>query len=254
MTEPFDFVVAIPARYGSSRLPGKPLADIAGQPMIVHVARRAREAGASAVVIATDDQRIADAVLPLGLQVQMTRSDHVSGTDRLAECAALQGWADDRIVVNLQGDEPLAPPAAIRAVAQCLHASSAPVATLAVVLDESANLFDPACVKLVRNAAGDAMYFSRAPIPWDRDRFAQDRVTLTGAHWLRHVGLYAYRVGALREFAAMPPGVLEQVESLEQLRVLEAGWRIAVAISPVAIPAGIDTPADLQRVRELLVK
>ena len=218
--------------------------------MIVHVARRAREAGASAVIIATDDQRIADAVSPLGLQVQMTRADHLSGTDRLAECAVEQGWADDRIVVNLQGDEPLAPPAAIRAVAQCLHASSAPMATLAVALDDSASLFDPACVKLVRNAVGDAMYFSRAPIPWDRDRFAQDRVMLAGPHWLRHVGLYAYRVGALRAFAAMPPGALEQVESLEQLRVLEAGWRIAVAISPVAIPAGIDTPADLQRVRE----
>ena len=250
MTDSFDFVVAIPARYASSRLPGKPLADIAGEPMIVHVARRAREAGASAVIIATDDQRIADAVSPLGLQVQMTRADHLSGTDRLAECAVEQGWADDRIVVNLQGDEPLAPPAAIRAVAQCLHASSAPMATLAVALDDSASLFDPACVKLVRNAVGDAMYFSRAPIPWDRDRFAQDRVMLAGPHWLRHVGLYAYRVGALRAFAAMPPGALEQVESLEQLRVLEAGWRIAVAISPVAIPAGIDTPADLQRVRE----
>jgi len=252
MTDTFDFVVAIPARYASSRLPGKPLADIAGEPMIVHVARRAREAGASAVIVATDDQRIADAVLPLGLQVQMTRADHVSGTDRLAECAVLQGWADDCIVVNLQGDEPLAPPAAIRAVAFCLHASSAPMATLAVPLDDSASLFDPACVKLVRNAVGDAMYFSRAPIPWDRDRFVQDRVGLVGQHWLRHVGLYAYRVAALREFAAMPTGMLEQVESLEQLRVLEAGWRIAVAISPVAIPAGIDTAADLQRVRELM--
>ena len=126
------------------------------------------------------------------------------------------------------------------------------MATLAVPLDDSASLFDPACVKLVRNAVGDAMYFSRAPIPWDRDRFVQDRVGLVGQHWLRHVGLYAYRVAALREFAAMPTGVLEQVESLEQLRVLEAGWRIAVAISPVAIPAGIDTAADLQRVRELM--
>ncbi len=252
MSVSLDFVVAIPARFGSSRLPGKPLADICGEPMIVHVARRAQEAGAAEIVIATDDRRIADAVASLGLQVQMTRPEHLSGTDRLAECAQLQGWSDDRIVVNLQGDEPLAPPAAIRAVAECLHASGAPLATLAVPLVDAQTLFDPSCVKLVRNAAGDAMYFSRAPIPWDRDRFSTDRLRLGASHWLRHVGLYAYRVGALRRFAAMPAGTLEQIESLEQLRVLEAGWRIAVAISPVAIPAGVDTPTDLQRVREML--
>lgn len=252
MTAIPDFVVAIPARYGSTRLPGKPLAEIAGEPMIVHVARRAREAGAAEVVIATDDERIAEAVAPLGLTVQMTRADHVSGTDRLAECAQRQGWADERIVINLQGDEPLAPPAAIRAVAQRLHDGGAPMATLAVPLLEADALFDPACVKLVRNAAGDALYFSRAAIPWDRDGFARDRLRLAGNHWLRHVGLYAYRVGALRAFAAMPASALEQVEALEQLRALEAGWRIAVAISPVAIPAGVDTPEDLQRVRQLL--
>lgn len=252
MSTDLDFAVAIPARYASTRLPGKPLADIAGEPMIVHVARRAAEAGAAEVVIATDDARIAEAVRPLGLAVELTRADHTSGTDRLAECAQRRGWADDRIVVNLQGDEPLAPPAAIRAVAECLAASGAPIATLAVPLTHPDELFDPACVKLVRRADGDALYFSRAPIPWDRDRFVRDRTRLVGDHWLRHVGLYAYRVGALRAFAAMPPGRLEQVESLEQLRVLEAGWRIAVALSPAAIPPGIDTPADLERVRALL--
>lgn len=252
MTAIPDFVVAIPARYGSTRLPGKPLAEIAGEPMIVHVARRAREAGAADVVVATDDARIVRAIEPLGLTVQMTRTDHVSGTDRLAECARQQEWADDRIVVNLQGDEPLAPPEAIRAVAKCLHDSGAPIATLAVPLEDADSLFDPTCVKLVRNAAGDALYFSRAAIPWDRDGFARNRLQLSGNHWLRHVGIYAYRVGALRAFAAMPASMLEQVEALEQLRALEAGWRIAVAISQVAIPAGIDTLADLQRVRAIL--
>ncbi len=251
MSQTLDFVVAIPARYGSSRLPGKPMADIAGEPMLGHVARRAREAGVSDVVVATDDERVADAVGGQGLRVVMTRVDHVSGTDRLAECALLSGWAGDRIIVNLQGDEPLAPPQAIRAVATCLHDSGAPLATLAVPLDEADALFDPACVKLVRNAAGDALYFSRAPIPWQRDDFARDRITLSGGHWLRHVGLYAYRANALHAFAAMPAGRLEQAESLEQLRVLEAGWRIAVALSPVPIPAGVDTPADLQRVRRI---
>ena len=252
MSEPLDFVVAIPARYASSRLPGKPLAEIAGEPMIVHVARRAREAGAAEVVVATDDARIARALAPLGVDVCMTAAGHASGADRLAECARLRDWEAQRIIVNLQGDEPLAPPAAIRAVAQCLHDSGAPMATLAVPLTDSEALFDPACVKLVRRSDGDALYFSRAPLPWDRDRFAENRLDLIGDHWLRHVGLYAYRAEALQRFAAMPPGRLEQVELLEQLRALEAGWRIAVALSPVAIPPGVDTPTDLERVRRIL--
>lgn len=248
-----DFVVAIPARYGATRLPGKPLRLIAGEPMIVHVARRASEAGASAVVVATDDVRIADAVAPLGLDVCMTSPTHASGTDRLAEVATLRGWADDRIVVNLQGDEPLAPPAAIRCVAQTLAQSEAPLATLATRIQHSAELFDPNAVKVIRDANGLALYFSRAPIPWHRDAFAQDRVSLPAQHaWLRHIGLYAYRAGALRAFAAMPPGALEQVESLEQLRVLEAGWRIALALSPQPFPAGVDTEEDLRRVEAFL--
>lgn len=243
-----DFVVAIPARYGSTRLPAKALRLIAGEPMIVHVARRASEAGAREVVVATDDQRIADALLPLDVSVCMTSASHASGTDRLAECAALRGWSDDTVVVNLQGDEPLAPPGAIRAAAQTLIDSGAQIATLAQPINSTEELFDPNCVKLVRDADGLALYFSRAPIPWHRDAFARDRVSLPAGNWLRHIGLYAYRVAQLRAFAAMPPGTLEQIESLEQLRVLEAGWRIAAALSPEPFPAGVDTEEDLARV------
>ena len=249
MTDP-DFVVAIPARYGSTRLPAKALRLIAGEPMIVHVARRASEAGAGEVVVATDDVRIADALAPLGVTVCMTAASHTSGTDRLAECAALRGWRDDMIVVNLQGDAPLAPPSAIRAAARALMQSDAQIATLAQPVGSTEELFDPNCVKLVRDANGLALYFSRAPIPWHRDAFSRDRVTLPPGQWLRHIGLYAYRVAHLRAFAAMPPGTLEQIESLEQLRALEAGWRIAAAISPEPFPAGVDTEEDLARVEQ----
>ena len=250
MSESLDFVVAIPARYASTRLPGKPLAPIAGRPMIAHVVDRARESGAREVVVATDDERVRDALASLDIAVAMTRPEHASGTDRLAEVVRLRGWAATQIVVNLQGDEPQAPPQAIRACAQALADSDAPIATLCVPIEEPAQLFDPNCVKLVRDAAGHALYFSRAPIPWARDAFNQNRLSLPAAgRWWRHVGLYAYRCGALTAFSALPPGMLEQVESLEQLRALEAGWRIAVASSPVAIPAGVDTPEDLARVR-----
>lgn len=247
-----DFVVAIPARYGSTRLPTKPLRLIVGEPMIVHVARRASEAGAREVVVATDDARIAEALTPLGVSVCMTADTHTSGTDRLAECAVLRGWSDDTLVVNLQGDEPLAPPAAIRACAQALADSGAQIATLAQAITDTNELFDPNCVKLVRDANGLALYFSRAPIPWHRDAFARDRVTLPPGNWLRHIGLYAYRVTHLRAFAAMPPGTLEQIESLEQLRALEAGWRIAAALSPEPFPAGVDTEEDLIRVERVM--
>jgi len=255
MTATPDFIVAIPARHGSSRLPGKPLLPIAGRPMIAHVAERALAAGARQVVVATDDSRIADSITALGIDVCLTSVSHASGTDRLAECARQLGWADDAIVVNLQGDEPLAPPEAIRAVAVALADSGAEIATLALPIDHSETLFDPNAVKVVRNARGDALYFSRAPLPWHRDGFAVDRTVLpalAGEAWLRHIGLYAYRAAALQRFAAMPAGRLEQIEALEQLRALEAGWRIAVALSPVAVPAGVDTEADLERVRRLL--
>ncbi|MGX9719756.1 3-deoxy-manno-octulosonate cytidylyltransferase [Stenotrophomonas acidaminiphila] len=248
-----EFVVAIPARYASTRLPGKPLALLAGQPMVVHVARRALAAGARQVWVATDDRRIADALDGLdGIRVAMTRADHASGTDRLAECARHAGWDEQEIVVNLQGDEPFAPAAGIRAVAATLAASGAPMATLATPVEDAATLFDPNVVKLVRNAQGDALYFSRAPIPWHRDAFARSTAQLPQAQWLRHIGIYGYRAGFLQQFAAMPPGTLEQIESLEQLRVLEAGFRIAAALSPEPFPPGIDTPEDLARAAALL--
>lgn len=250
MSESLDFVVAIPARYASTRLPGKPLAPIAGRPMIAHVVDRARESGAREVVVATDDARVRDALASIDIDVVMTRTDHVSGTDRLAEVVSQRGWVDSQILVNLQGDEPQAPPQAIRACAQALADSDAPIATLCVPIKEAGELFDPHCVKLVRDAAGHALYFSRAPIPWARDAFNQNRLTLPASgRWWRHVGLYAYRCGALAAFTGLAPGMLEQVESLEQLRAMEAGWRIAVATSPVGIPAGVDTPEDLERVR-----
>ncbi|MGE8226589.1 MAG: 3-deoxy-manno-octulosonate cytidylyltransferase [Stenotrophomonas sp.] len=244
-----EFVVAIPARYASTRLPGKPLALIAGEPMVLHVARRALAAGAREVWVATDDARIAEAVAGLpGIHVAMTNPAHASGTDRLAECARRAGWADDVIVVNLQGDEPFAPAEGIQAVATILAGSGAPMSTLATLVEDAPTLFDPNVVKLVRNAQGDALYFSRAPIPWHRDGFAVSRDALpAGRQWLRHIGIYGYRAGFLQQFAAMQPGNLEQIESLEQLRVLEAGFRIAVGLSPAPFPPGIDTPEDLHR-------
>lgn len=246
MSDP-RFIVAIPARMGAMRLPGKPLRLLGGEPLIVHVARRALAAGAEEVIVATDDMRIANAVAGGGIRVCMTRADHASGTDRLAECAAQLQWDDARIVVNLQGDEPFAPVEGIRAVAACLAQSRAQMATLAAPIDDVQTLFDSNAVKVVRAASGDALYFSRAPLPWDRDRFQRERIGSSDDGWLRHIGIYAYSVGFLRRFAAMPPGRLERIEALEQLRALEAGARIAVAITPVPFPPGVDTEADLAR-------
>lgn len=248
------FVVAIPARYAASRLPGKPLRPLAGEPLVLHVARRALQAGAREVWVATDDARIADALAGLReVQVAMTDGGHGSGTDRLAECARVAGWSDDTVVVNLQGDEPFAPAAGIRAVADALLAGRAPMSTLATAVEDAATLFDPNVVKLVRNVRNEAMYFSRAPIAWHRDGFAASRALLPeGGHWLRHIGIYGYRAGFLQQFAAMPQGTLERVESLEQLRVLEAGFAISVALSPEPFPPGIDTPEDLRRAEALL--
>lgn len=242
------FVVAIPARYAASRLPGKPLRLLGGEPLVLHVARRAHAAGADEVWVATDDSRIADALSGAGVRVAMTSSDCASGTDRLADCARIAGWDAETVVVNLQGDEPFAPAAGIRCVAECLASSGAPMATLATPVDGIEQLLDPNAVKVVRAGSGDALYFSRAPVPWPRDAFAAQRDTMpAGNHWLRHIGIYAYRAGFLATFAALPPGRLEQVESLEQLRVLEAGHRIAVELTPEAFPPGVDTPADLER-------
>ena len=249
-----DFVVAVPARYASQRLPGKPLRKIAGIPMIVRVCQRALAAGAREVVVATDDARIADALDGSGVDVVMTRVEHASGTDRLAELARLRAWQDDLIVVNLQGDEPQAPVSGIQAVAQALAASSAPMATLATPIQSIDELFDPNCVKLVRGGNGNALYFSRAPIPWARDAMAANRDALpSSVPYLRHIGIYAYRAGFLGRFALLPRTPLEIAESLEQLRALEHGYSIQVAMAAEVFPAGVDTEADLARVeRELL--
>lgn len=244
-----DFVVAIPARYAASRLPGKPLRLIDGVPLIVHVARRALSAGATEVAVAADDERIAQALDETGVKVYMTSSDHQSGTDRLAETAALAGWSDDQIVVNLQGDEPFAPVEGIRRVAALLAETDAPMGTLSTVIDDVDQLFDPNSVKVVANDRGEAMLFSRSPIPWSRDTFGVASVLprdLIGL-WQRHIGIYSYRVGFLKQFAQMPQGLLEKVESLEQLRVMQAGFRIAVAQTPAEFPPGVDTPEDLER-------
>jgi 3-deoxy-manno-octulosonate cytidylyltransferase (CMP-KDO synthetase) len=251
------FAVAIPARHAASRLPGKPLRLLGGEPLIVHVARRALAVGAREVWVAADDARIARALEGTGVRVAMTSPDHASGTDRLAECARIAGWDDQTVVVNLQGDEPFAPVAGIRAVAELLTSSGADMATLAAGIEDAQTLLDPNTVKLVRDRQGHALYFSRAPIPWPRDAFARDRRQLpedagSGPAWLRHIGIYAYRAGFLRRFAAMPPGRLERIESLEQLRALEAGCRIAVALTPAPFPPGVDTPEDLARAEAML--
>ena len=252
---PPPFVVAIPARYGSTRLPGKPLQLIGGEPLVLHVARRALAAGATAVVVATDDQRIADALCDRGVSVAMTRADHASGSDRLAECAEQLRWPDEAIVVNLQGDEPLAPASGIRAVAAALASSDAPMATLATPIGNVEELLSPHCVKVVASIDGYALYFSRAPLPWPRDAFAVSRDQLPAhAPFLRHIGIYAYRAGFLRRFAKLAPTPLERAESLEQLRALEHGYRIALRLAPEPFPPGVDTPEDLARVQEVLAR
>lgn len=247
------FIVAIPARYGSTRLPGKPLRLLGGEPLVAHVARRARAAGAARVVVATDDARIADAAAAAGIEACMTRADHASGSDRLAECAANLGWPDDAVVVNLQGDEPFAPAAGVRAVAEALVEDGADMATLATPIETAAQWFDPNCVKVVRDLRGRALYFSRAPVPWARDALARDRTSVPeGLRVLRHIGIYAYRAGFLRTFAGMPATPLERAESLEQLRALEHGYAIAVRITPETFPPGVDTEEDLARAERVL--
>lgn len=260
MTEgALDFIVAIPARHDATRLPGKPLRLLGGEPLVLHVARRALAAGAREVWVAADDARIADALADSGVLVAMTATTHASGSDRLAECADIAGWSDDTLVVNLQGDEPFAPGSGIRTVAAVLAQSGADMATLAEPFDDERTLFDPNAVKVVcglpmgapagssATAWRDALYFSRAPIPWQRDAFAAGARTPAPGACLRHIGLYAYRAGFLRRFTGLAPGALERLESLEQLRALEHGHRIALALTPEAFPPGVDTPEDLAR-------
>jgi 3-deoxy-manno-octulosonate cytidylyltransferase (CMP-KDO synthetase) len=248
-----SFRVVIPARYASTRLPGKPLADIAGKPMVVRVAEAAGKSGAAEIIVATDDARILDAVQAHGHTALLTRTDHASGTDRIAEVAAQRGWNDDDIVVNVQGDEPLIDPVLIADVAQALAADpAASLATAAHPLRALDEFLDPNVVKVVAAANGRALYFSRAPIPWHRDGFAASKNTLPAELGVRrHIGLYAYRVSFLRRFGALAPAPIEQWEALEQLRALWHGFHIHVIECVHAPPPGVDTPADLDRVRSV---
>jgi 3-deoxy-manno-octulosonate cytidylyltransferase (CMP-KDO synthetase) len=236
-----SFQVIIPARYASTRYPGKPLVDLAGKPMVVRVCERAAQSGAAGVHVATDDERIAAAVRKHGFAVAMTRSDHPSGTDRIAEAAAGLGLGDSDIVVNVQGDEPLIPPALIRLVAERL--GDADMATACHAIHDAASLASPNVVKVVMDAKGYALYFSRSRIPYPREG---EPVCY------RHAGIYAYRVGFLRHYASLSPAPLERAEALEQLRALWHGHRIAVVVSETDIPPGVDTPQDLDPVLRML--
>jgi 3-deoxy-manno-octulosonate cytidylyltransferase (CMP-KDO synthetase) len=243
------FTVIIPARLASTRLPNKPLADLGGKPMVVRVAERAQASGAARIVVATDHPDILAACAAHGIDARMTRSDHPSGTDRIAEVARSLGLAMDEVVVNLQGDEPLIDPALLAACAGRIDAQ-VPMATCAHPLQDVADVFNPNVVKVVLDKAGRALYFSRATIPWHRDAFAATRDALPpGYAPLRHIGLYAYSNAFLQAYPGLAPAPLEQVEALEQLRVLWHGYPIAVHITESAPEAGVDTPQDLARVR-----
>ena len=243
------FTVIIPARLASTRLPNKPLADLGGKPMVVRVAERAALSGAAQIVVATDHADIAAACTAHGVAVCMTRADHPSGTDRIAEVALALGLATDAVIVNLQGDEPLIEPALLAACAARISAT-VPMATCAHPILDAADLFNPNVVKVVLNAAGNALYFSRAAIPWHRDGFAASQAALpAGLVPLRHIGLYAYSNRFLQTYPTLAPAPIETIEALEQLRVLWHGVPIAVHLTNSAPAAGVDTPADLARVR-----
>lgn len=253
------FHVVIPARYDASRLPGKPLKLIAGKPMVQWVYQAAQASSAASVVVATDDQRVADAVTAFGGQVCMTSAQHPSGTDRLQEAVVLMGLSDQDIVVNVQGDEPLMPPEVIEQVAANLadHPQTG-VATLSEPLNSLDECFDPNVVKVVSDHRGLALYFSRAPIPWLRDNYVLEPAARAQSSLppdqlaQRHLGLYAYRVALLHRFITWPPAPLELAEKLEQLRVLANGVAIHVAPACASVPGGVDTPADLARIKQLL--
>lgn len=246
-----SFTVVIPARYQSSRLPGKPLADICGKPMIQWVYEQAIQAGAEKVVVATDDDRVNAAVQAFGGEVCMTLSSHQSGTERLAEVVKKMAIPDDHIIVNVQGDEPLIPPSNIKQVADNLAGTQAPMATLAVEIEHADEVFNPNAVKVVTDRDGYALYFSRATIPWDRDGFLSEEPEIK-TPLLRHVGIYAYRAGFINQYVNWPASTLETIESLEQLRVLWYGERIHVDVAKEAPPAGVDTPEDLAAVIEIV--
>ena len=241
------FKVVIPARYASTRLPGKPLLDIVGKPMVVRVAEQAAKSGASEVIIATDFEKIVSVAQAHHLKAVMTRIDHASGTDRIAEVAQKLGWPDDEIVVNVQGDEPLIDPELIKEVAQHLaNSKDAVMATACHPIHDEASLLNPNIVKVVMDAYGNALYFSRAPIPYPRDEAYKQHIQ---AH--RHIGIYAYRVGFLKQYAQLVVTELEKIESLEQLRVLYHGYKTGVTITQNAPASGVDTQEDLDYVRSV---
>ncbi len=249
-----SFKVVIPARYASVRLPGKPLLDIAGKPMIQHVHERAAESGAGEVVIATDDDRIADACKRFDADVCMTSNRHRSGSDRIAEVVSIRGWGEEEVIVNLQGDEPCMPSSLLKQVAQDMESHpAASITTLCAPITQRSILFDPHVVKVVIDAEGYALYFSRAPIPWHRDEFVDaDRPLPKDTGFARHIGLYAYRAGYLAQFVSWKHAPIELAESLEQLRVLWHGGKIHVSQALEEPGHGVDTQQDLARVTRLL--
>jgi 3-deoxy-manno-octulosonate cytidylyltransferase (CMP-KDO synthetase) len=249
-SETAGFKAVVPARYASTRLPAKPLLDLGGKPMVVRVAERALQSGAEEVWVAADHPEVIRAAEAHGLSALLTRADHPSGTDRLAEVVEKRGWSDEVIVVNVQGDEPLIDPELIARTARQLAESGADIATVAHPLDDPDDFFAPNVVKVVCQADGDAMYFSRAPIPFARDHFAQGKDTLPKDFpAYRHVGLYAYRAGFLRAYAGLAPSPLERIEALEQLRALWHGYRINVLVSGHSPMPGVDTPEEAERMR-----
>lgn len=247
-----QFSVIIPARYASSRLPRKPLLDIAGKPMIQHVWKKAQQAGAMRVIVATDHHEIADVVQQFGGEVCLTSAHHNSGTERLAEVVKKTAIVDDEIIVNVQGDEPLIPPEIVSQVAENLDRHQVNMATLAVKLTTAEELFNPNAVKVVADQHGMALYFSRAPIPFGRDAFPDcDDEFVQRQNYLRHIGIYAYRAGFIKRYVAWQPTALEQLESLEQLRALWYGEKIHLDLAKCAPAVGVDTQADLERVRKI---
>lgn len=249
-----EFIAVIPARFGSSRFPGKPLADIQGKPMIQHVAERAQEAGATRVVVATDDERIANVAAGF-VQVCMTSAKHQSGTERVAQVLADLAIPNDTIVVNVQGDEPFVPPENIQQVASALaERSDISMATLAAEIQSVADVSNPNIVKVVLNQRGEALYFSRSPIPFERDRMMAHPTDADPQHYLRHIGLYAYRAAYVRQYVQYSPSTLEQLESLEQLRALWYGDKIHCALAAEPPPVGVDTPDDLKHLLAIMEK
>ncbi|WP_448906383.1 3-deoxy-manno-octulosonate cytidylyltransferase [Haemophilus parahaemolyticus] len=248
-----SFTVIIPARYASSRLPRKPLADIAGKPMIQHVWEKAQQAGANRVIIATDHEEIEQVAKTFGAEVCMTSTEHNSGTERLAEVIEKMAIADDEIIVNVQGDEPLIPPVIIQQIAQNLAENQVNMATLAVKLETKEELFNPNCVKVITDQKGMALYFSRAAIPFARDYFTDcNDAFVSSQPYLRHIGIYSYRAKFVNQYIRWQPTVLEKLESLEQLRALWYGEKIHVELAKEAPQVGVDTLEDLERVRAIL--